>query len=174
MKVKLKLLQLLDSGQDQRTAPSGQRSPDPSIGSSVRGNKTAPLLHLHHVLYLCLHGSMIFIWKCVFQARNYFLRIQMFLWMPVPSGFHLSHRVGHGASLYIQICSLCSNKLLDKLESTQPSVISLRQHFITVALITAQNVSDSEFSLEKKKPNSHPCSLNYTGLFLSSTYQGPS
>ena len=41
----------------------------------------------------------------------------MFLGMPVPSGFHLSHRVGHGASFYIQICPLRSNKLLDKLES---------------------------------------------------------
>ena len=156
MKAKLKFLQLLDNGQDQRIAQSGQRSPDLNIGSRVRGNKPTPLLHLHHVLYLCLHGSMIFIWKCVFQARNYFLRIQMFLGMPVPSGFHLSHRVGHGASFYIQICPLRSNKLLDKLESTQPSVISLQQNLITMALITAQNVSDTEFFLDKKEAEFTP------------------
>lgn len=99
---------------------------------------------------------MIFIWKCVFQARNYFLRIQLFLGMPVPSGLHLSHRVGHGASFYIQICPLCSNKLLDKLKSTQPSVISLQQNLITMALITAQNVSDTEFFLEKKEAKFTP------------------
>lgn len=50
--MKLKFLQLLDNGQDQRITQSGQRSPDPNIGSRVRGNTPTPLLHLHHVLYL--------------------------------------------------------------------------------------------------------------------------
>lgn len=97
--------------------------------------------------------------------------------MSVPPGFHLGHRDGHGASFYIQVCHLCSNKLLDELESTWPSIISLQQNSITMALIAGQNVSDGEHFLggrgEKKKR-----SLTYTParlillasfLFLQST-----
>lgn len=97
--------------------------------------------------------------------------------MSVPPGFHLGHRDGRGASFYIQVCHLCSNKLLDELESTWPSIISLQQNSITMALIAGQNVSDGEHFLggwgEKKKR-----SLTYTParlillasfLFLQST-----
>lgn len=106
----------------------------------------------------CLHGSMDFYLELCFQARNYFLRIQMFLGC-------LSHlvsifsQVGHGASFYIQICPLCSNKLLDKLESTQPSVISLQQNFITMALNYSPECEWYWVFPGKKKLNSHPCLL---------------
>lgn len=68
--------------------------------------------------------------------------------MSVPSGFHLGYRDGHGASFYIQICPLSSNKLLGELESTPSSVISLQQNFTTMAFITGQNGSDGEFFLD--------------------------
>ena len=69
---------------------------------------------------------------------------------------HSKSEPHHGLQFYIQICPLRSNKLLDKLESTQPSVISLQQNLITMALISAQNVSDTEFFLEKKEAEFTP------------------
>lgn len=100
--------------------------------------------------------------------------------MSVPSGFHLGYRDGHGASFYIQICPLSSNKLLGELESTPSSVISLQQNFTTMAFITGQNGSDGEFFLdsflgkkEKKRKNLYPFPLNYTHLLsVSPAYQG--
>lgn len=79
MKVNVKLLQLLSSGQERKTVQFGQRNADPSVGSAVRGNELAPSFCSHHACVPVLSLQYNFIWSCVSQAGNYFQKIPIFL-----------------------------------------------------------------------------------------------